>query len=196
MSKTAFKKLGVLVGVRGLVFARMTKDDSTGITYDAEIKQAPGVVEIALTAQVSSDQLGAEDNPFYAIMNSKDGYEVAVTQAALGSDITSFLLGTTIDTNGVEIENSDDVAPDVAMGFIAARSDGTDDYIWLKKGKFAPGDETYHTKEQGTVNWQTPTLTGTFGPRIYDHEIRARVNSGSESAASILPTFFDAVYEG
>lgn len=68
----------------------------------------------------------------------------------------AFLLGGTVDSKGVLIEGGDDIAPYVAMGFKTARSDGTDDYIWLYKGKFAPGDETFRTKEQGTVNWQTP----------------------------------------
>ena len=120
---------------------------------------------------------------------------ISFTQAALGADMTSFLLGTTVDTNGVEVENASDEAPYVACGFKAARSDGSDDYVWLYKGKFAPGDQTYHTKEQGTVNWQTPTLNGKFGPRICDKGIKARVNSEDQAAASILGTFFDSVYE-
>lgn len=195
MSKTNFKKLGVLIGVRDLVFCELTKDEATGHTYATDVKAAPGVIEVALTAQVTEDQLGANDNPYYEIMNSRDGFEVSVTQAALGTDMTSFLLGSTVDTNGVEIEASTDIAKYVAMGFKSARSDGTDDYVWLYKGKFAPGDETFHTKEQGTVNWQTPVLTGKFGPRVHDNKMRARVNSADQTAASILGTFFDTVYD-
>lgn len=194
MSKTNFKKLGVLIGVRDLVFCELTEDEATGHTYSADIKAAPGVIEVALTAQVTEDQLGANDNPYYEIMNSRDGFEVSVTQAALGTDMTSFLLGSTVDQSGVEVEASTDIAKYVAMGFKSARSDGTDDYVWLYKGKFAPGDETFHTKEQGTVNWQTPVLTGKFGPRVHDNKMRARVNSGNEAASSVLATFFDKVY--
>ena len=194
MPATTFKKMGVLIGCKDLVFAECTADDASTITY-GDIHQAPGVIEVALTAQISEDQLGADDNPYYEIMNSKDGYEVSITQAALGSDMTAFLLGSTIDTNGVEIESSADSAKYVAMGFKTARSDGSYDYIWLYKGKFAPGDETFHTKEQGTVNWQTPALTGTFGPRIKDGKIKARVNSQDQAAASIIATFFTQVYE-
>lgn len=190
-----FKKLGVLIGVRDLVFCKLTTDDANGATYEAAVKSAPGVIEIVMTAQVTNDQLGADDNPLYEILNSKDGYEVSITQAALGSDMSSFLLGTEIDTKGVEIESSDDEAPYVACGFKTARSDGSDDYVWLYKGRFAQGDQTFHTKEKGTVNWQTPTLTGTFGPRVYDKAIKAVVNSEDSAAATILSTFFNSVYE-
>ena len=194
MSKSSFKKIGVLIGVRDLVFAQVTSDDATGIVYAQDIKQAPGVIEIALTAQISEDQLGADDNAYYEIMNAKDGYEVSITQASLGSDMNSYLLGSTVDASGVEVESKDDIAPYVAMGFKSARSDGSDDYIWLYKGKFAPGDETFHTKEQGSVNWQTPVLNGKFGPRVYDGKIRARVNSEDQAASAVIATFFDAVY--
>lgn len=195
MSATSFKKLGVLIGVRDLVFCQMSSDTSEGVSYDSDIKSAPGVIEIALTAQVTNEQLGADDNPFYEILNSKDGYEVSITQASLGSDLTSFLLGTTLDAKGVEIESSDDEAPYVACGFKTARSDGSDDYVWLYKGRFAQGDQTFHTKEKGTVNWQTPKVTGAFGPRIYDKSIKAVVNSEDSAATTILSTFFSSVYE-
>lgn len=194
MAGTAFKKLGVLIGCKDLVFAECTADDSSGVTY-GDIKSAPGVIEVALTAQVTEDQLGADDNAYYEIIAAKDGYEVSITQAALGSDLTSFLLGTTVDTNGVEIEANDDEAPYVAIGFKAARSDGSYDYLWLYKGRFSQGDETFHTKEQGTVNWQTPSVTGRFGPRVYDGQIRARVNDKDTAAAGIIDTFFTEVYE-
>ena len=195
MSKSNFKKQGVLVGVRNLVFAKVATDDVSGHTYETDIKQAPDVIEIALTAQKTEDQLGANDNPLFEILETNDGYEVSVIQAAMGADKCAFLLGQTVDDNGAVVESARDNPPYVAMGFITARSDGTDDYVWMYKGKFGPGDQTFHTKEQGTVNWQTPTITGKFGPRVHDGKIKIAINTGDESAASVLPTFFDSVYE-
>lgn len=191
---SAFKKVGVRIGVSDLCFAKLTKDDHTGTTYDSDIHSAPGVVEIALTANTTEDQLGADDNPMYDILNSKDGFDVSITMASLGSDGCAYLLGSTIDANGVEVEGSDDIAPYVAAGFKSKRSDGSYDYIWLLKGKFAQGDSTYRTAEQGTVNWQTPVLNGKFAPRISDKKMRARVNSKNEAAANTIKTFFDSVY--
>ncbi len=195
MASTAMKKQGILVGCRDVVFAKMTEDIATGTTYADEIFSAPGVIEIALTAQNTNEKLGADDIPIYDVIASLDGFDVSMTLASLGPDGKAYLLGSTQDTNGVLLEASDDDAPYVAMGFKTARSDGTDDYIWLYKGKFTQGDNTYHTKEQGTVNWQTPALTGTFMPRISDSRLRASVNTGEEKAATIIKTFFDKVYE-
>lgn len=194
MPKKEMAKAGVLIGCRNVVFAKITNDDASGTTYEPEIFSAPGVIEIALTVQSTDEKLGADDVPIYDTITSIDGYEVSITVAALGSDGKAYLLGSKQDDKGVLVQSSDDIAPYLAMGFKTARSDGSDDYVWLTKGKFAEGDSTFRTKEQGAVNWQTPTLKGTFMPRISDKVIRATVNSKDEKAKDILPTFFDSVY--
>ena len=195
MANSSMKKLGILIGCRDVVFCKMTEDAASGTTYADDIFSAPGVIEIALTASVTNEKLGADDVAIYETVTSLDGFDVSMTMASIGPDGKAYLLGATQDSNGVLLEASDDDAPYVAMGFKTARSDGTDDYIWLYKGKFTQGDNTYHTKEQGTVNWQTPALTGTFMPRISDSRLRASVNTGEEKAATIIKTFFDKVYE-
>lgn len=195
MSTTNFTKMGILIGCRDVVFAEMTADASTGTTYSSTINAAPGVIEIGLTAQNTDESIAADDVPLYEVLNSLDGFDVSLNMAALGADARAFLLGNSIDGKGVLMEASDDEAPYVAMGFKTARSDGSDDYVWLYKGKFAQSDATFRTKERGQVNWQTPTLTGRFMPRISDKKIRATVNSEDSSASTILSTFFSAVYE-
>lgn len=194
MADQIMKKLGILIGCRDVVFAKLTKDDATGVTYEADLFKAPGVIEVALTAQVTNESIGADDVPLYEVLNSLDGFDLSLTMASVGGDGKAYLLGNTVDTNGVLIAASDDEAPYVAMGFKTARSDGSDDYLWLYKGKFAQGDSTYHTKEQGAVNWQTPVLTGTFIPRINDKKILCEVNSEDTAFATAKATFFTAPY--
>ena len=195
MANQTMKKTGILIGCRNVVFCKMTSDAASGTVYEEDIFSAPGVIEAALTAQVTNENLAADDITIYEVLNSLDGFDLSLTMASVGADGKAFLLGSTIDDNGVLIEASDDNAPYVAMGLKTARSDGSDDYIWLYKGKFAQGDSTFRTKERGTVNWQTPVLTGTFMPRISDKQIRAIVNTKESKAASILGSFFNAVYE-
>ena len=194
MANTTMAKKGILVGCRDVVFAKMTEDAAGGTTYETDLFNAPGVIEIALTAQVTNENLAADDVPLYEALNSIDGFDVSLTMASVGNDGKAFLLGGTVDTSGVLVQKSDDVAPYVAMGLKTARSDGTDDYIWLYKGKFAQGDSTFRTREKGTVNWQTPVLTGTFMPRISDKKIIAVGNTGDTAFATARATFFNAVY--
>ena len=196
MADTNMNRIGVLIGLKGLVLCKLTKDDASGVTYDTEkMFRVPGVIEAGLTAQVTSEQIGADDVAIYEMAESVDGYELALTLAAIGTDGKNFLLGNELDDNGVLIENAGDNAPYVAAGFVTARSDGSEDYVWLYKGKFAPSDETFRTKEKGKVNWQTPALKGTFGPRVHDRDIKAVVNSKETKASAILGSFFGSVYQ-
>lgn len=195
MASTSMRKLGIRIGCKDIVFAKMLTDEASATTYDtANMFTVPGVIEAALTAQTTSENIGADDIALYEVFNSLDGFELSLTVASIGGDAKAFLLGSTEDTKGVLIEKASDDAPYVAMGFKSERSDGTTDYVWLYKGKFGQGDSTYHTKEQGTVNWQTPVLTATFIPRVSDQAIRASVNTGNSSASTIIGTFFDTVY--
>lgn len=190
-----FKKIGVLIGASNVCFAKMTSDEAGGTAYDTEVYSAPGVIEVALTANVTNEALGADDVTMYDILNSLDGFDLSLTMASMGEEGTAYLLGNSIDKNGVRLENADDIAPYVAMGLKTMRSDKSYDYMWLYKGKFAPSDQTFRTREKGTVNWQTPTLTASFAPRVSDKNIRCVVNDQSTQAASIIKTFFDTVYE-
>ena len=194
MSNATMNKLGILIGCRDVVFAKMTADASSGTSYESDLFFAPGVIEVALTAQVTNESLAADDVPLYEVLNSLDGFDLSLTMASVGNDGKAYLLGNTVDAKGVLFEASDDEAPYVAMGFKTARSDGSDDYIWLYKGKFAQGDSTFHTKEKGAVNWQTPVLTASFIPRISDKKIRAVVNSEDSNASTIKASFFSAPY--
>lgn len=194
MADSIFKKIGTLIGVENACFAKITKDDATGTEYETDIQEAPGLIEIALTANVTNEALGADNITLYDIINGLDGFDVSVTMASMGEAGTAYLLGNKIDSNGVRLENAGDVAPYLAMGFKTLRSDGSYDYIWLLKGKFAPSDQTFRTKEKGKVNWQTPTMTASFAPRISDKNIRAIVNDQETKAAAIIGGFFKSVY--
>ena len=195
MPNVSHAKRSALIGLRGLVFAANLTDTSSGATYAADLHEVPGIIEAALTANVSEEVLGADDNPTWDIFNALDSIDVELTLGALGTDVESFLLGRTIDSNGVMLAASNDAAPWVAMGFKSMRSDGSFDYMWLYKGKFKASDMSYKSKEKGTVNWQTPKISATFGPRDFDSRIYARVNEKDKTVMpATITSFLTAVY--
>lgn len=199
MANVAHAKRGAIIGVMGLVFAKLLTDTALGATpgttYDVALHEVPGTIEVGLTASITDEVLGADDNPTYDIFSSLDSVDVSMTLAALGTDLEAFLLGGNLDDNGVLVTANADAAPWVAMGFKSKRSDGSYDYIWLYKGKFKHGDSTHHTKERGAVNWQTPAISATFGPRDFDGRIKARVNDKDEGlGVNTISTFLAAPY--
>lgn len=195
MSVSTLKKMGIIVGVKNAILAKLESDTSSGAVYATALKRAPGLIEIAITASVLEEMLGADDVTIWDILRMTESLDVSATVASLGKDGEAYVLGHEIDDKGVMHVGQDDKAPYLALGFIASRSDGSEDYIWLNKGMFKPTDTTFRTKEKGKINWQLPKLTGTFIPRIFDGKLMAKINDKDADAdATTLQTFFDSVY--
>lgn len=196
MANTQHKKRPVKVGVRDLVFALLTEDTSAATTYATDMHLVPGAMDIALTVSLSDEALGADDNPTWELLSTLDALDVALQVGSLGKEVQALVMGQTIDDNGILLQASNDAAPWVAMGFKSARTDGTDELVWLYKGKFKPSDSTFHTKERGTVNWNTPTINATFGPRDSDKRIMATGSQGDEDVTEeTVSAFFASVYK-
>ncbi len=185
---------GIIIGVEGLVFCKLKTDTQSGTTYDDAIYSLPGIQEIVITPNATEDVFPADNITAYEIVTMLDSFDVSITVADLGAEGESFLLGRTIDENGVLLTNQNDEAPYVAMGFKSTRHGGSMDKIWLYKGKFGPSELKFRTKEKGKVNWQAPVLTATFAARISDGEMKAVVNSKDTTAATTYATFLDSVY--
>ena len=186
-------KKSVIIGVEGLVIAQITAEGTSSTTY-GEIESIPGVIEVGLTANTTMDQLGADDNPNYEVLAGLDSVELSLNVASLDSATYAKLLGHSYSAStGVVTQNKNDAAPYFAVGFEAKKADGTGRKVWLLRGKFAEGDETFHTREQGSVNWQTPNLTGSFGARLHDGNLRKQLDSDDTNASASYASFLESV---
>ncbi|WP_433943463.1 major tail protein [Paenibacillus sp. SN-8-1] len=183
-------KVKAAVGLQDVYYAKLTKDDSTGVTYDT-----PKLMSPAITANVSptinSATLFGNDGPILT-SNALGEITVEIGVADIPFDVYADLLGATVKADGLLVDNADDEAPEVALGYKRTMSDGTFRYVWLLKGKFQlPSDEA--TTKQGEVNFQTPTITGKFLKRQYDGNWRYRADSSNTASASLISSWFTAV---
>lgn len=195
MARKSFRRKGVLISVNKLVFAKLTLDEEEILTYAADVYRAPGVIEIAMTKNLTDEALGADNNPIWEQMTGLDSIDVAVNLGTIAKEGEAYLMGHQIDSNGALVYSLEDIAPWVAMGFEAEATDGSLDYIWLFKGKFKPSDETYHTRERGTVNWNTPNIAATFGPLDHNGQIYTKLNTKDEDVTqATADAFFEAPY--
>jgi phi13 family phage major tail protein len=101
--------------------------------------------------------------------------EVASTLGEIGLELNvanltnatlAALLGHEV-VSGKLVKKASDVAPWLALGFRSLKSNGNYKYVWLVKGKFAPSTED-HTTKGDTVEFQTPTINGSFVKRDFD----------------------------
>lgn len=179
----------VPVGLQDIYYAVLTKDDATGVTYSAP-KKLSAAITANVTPSVESATLFGDDAPIVtANALGSITVEIGIADIPFADYVT--LLGAKVDAKGMLIDNADDQAPEVALGFRRSMSDGSFVYTWLLKGKFALPNEEATTK-QGSVTFQTPTMTGTFLKRQYDGNWRFRAHSTDAKSAELIKTWFTA----
>lgn len=180
----------VAVGLQDIYYAKLIKDDKTGVEYGT-----PKLLALALTANVTptinSATLNANDGPVLTA-NSLSEITVEIGIPDISFEDYAALLGATLNDDGMLIDNADDQAPEVALGYKRTYNDGSVRYTWLLKGKFQLPTEEATTK-QSEISFQTPTITGTFLKRIYDGNWRFRADSSNPDSATLIASWFTAV---
>ena len=155
-----------LCGLKNIYYAKLTKDDSSGVTYETPAKIGNAVsVDINPTTQTAN--LFGDD---MAVATDISLQEVSVTieTTDIPLEHQRVLLGHSYDSvTGTLTAKGSDTAPDVALLFESEKHDGGIRCVKLLKGKFAPSQETINTKGD-SLNYQVPQLVGTFVSRQYD----------------------------
>lgn len=157
----------VQVGLKDVYYAIMNTDPAGGTpTYAAPVRMV-GAITANINPNTNSETLYADDGP----------NEVATTLGAIGLELNvvdvdldtqAALLGHTV-TGGVLKRLASDTPPWVAIGFRSLKSNGNYRYTWLAKGKFQLPEQNNETKGD-QINFQTPTLNGSFVKRDSDDE--------------------------
>ncbi|MCY9764933.1 phage tail protein [Paenibacillus alvei] len=187
-------KITVPVGLKNIYYAKLIKDDETGVTYDTPKRLAPAITA-NITPSVNSATLFAENGPFITA-NALGEITVEIGVADIPFDIQAELLGMTVNSDGVLVDNAEDQAPEVALGFERNTEAGTSRFTWLLKGRFKLPNEEAKTAA-GTPEFQTPTISAVFLKRIFDGNWRFRVDSGSTGVKpDVVANWFKEVYSG
>jgi phi13 family phage major tail protein len=155
---------GVQVGLNDLHVAILTKDDETGVAYEAPIKIA-GAITAKITPTENTETLYADDGPA-EIASSMGEITVELSVKDLPMEIQAVLFGHALE-NGILIKQKDDQAPYVALGFKSLKSNKRYRYVWLLKGKFRLPEQSYQTKEE-KVSFQAPSISASFVVRNWD----------------------------
>lgn len=174
------------IGLKDLYVAKITTDVIAGTTVYA----TPVRLEKALTAKITvktSSEKFYSDDVLEEVANAFDSIdvEIGVNQLTLASRA---LLQGLVVYSGELSESSNDVAPEVALGFRSLKSNGKSIYVWLLKGKFETVSDEYETKAD-KVSSKTPTLKATFGPRLSDNKYRILADEETAGAPRITGWF-------
>ena len=145
-------------GLKDLYFAPITIADGV------ETWGTPAKLAAAITADISVNvaeaTLYADDALNQSVKEFTSG-TITLGVADLAADVVADILGQSTDADGITWGDGADVAPYVAVGFRAAKGDGTYRYIWLQKVQFAIPSESFETKGE-SISFKTPEIEGTF----------------------------------
>lgn len=182
-----------LIGLRNIVVAEIEKDDESGIKYKGEVRRLKGARLVSVSPEMADGALYGDDQLLES-ESSVTSLNASLELASLSLEDEAFLKGHEYK-NGLMLENKDDTAPDIALGFMAPKSKtggGKFRMVWLTSGSAIATDEEVSTKED-SIEYQTPTLDFTFKPRIFDGQYRLKADTDVEGAPT-QQEFFSVEY--
>ena len=146
-------------GASDLVYAPITKDDSTGY-------ETGTVKELAGLAKLSKKTASTRNTKFYdnvpAIVTGGTGADdLNIDVSAVPLDTVADITGQVYDdTTGTYIEGEAAIKY-FALGYKTQDTNGNEIYVWRLKGTFNIPDEDHETeKDDGASNGQTLVYTG------------------------------------
>lgn len=183
-------------GIRGLVIAEMTEtvgEDGTVTETYGEVQPLSGVQSLSGEVNESTETHFYDD--MSAIVVDSEGDDTYTVVVSIPSKKTRALIeGTTYDEATGALISTKKVKKYFAMGFIADKLNGAEEYNWIYKGKFSGGSRTHNTKNDGTdaTNMEY-TFTSIHTATAYAKGGNCKYLSVDNDGKADLSTFFDAV---
>lgn len=135
-------------GIRGLVCAEVTKDDSTG--YTASTWQELSGVQSVAVAKNESSETHYYDNQAAIVIDAEGADELTLVVSILDNKTRALIDGVEYNDTKKMLVNTPKQRKYFALGYIGQKTDGTEEFNILYKGKFSGGGETHNTKDDGT----------------------------------------------
>ncbi|MBS4539825.1 phage tail protein [Clostridium sp. D2Q-11] len=180
-----------IVGLEKLYYAKLTSDERGGlIAYDAPI-YLDNVKEISINPKQNTEK-GYGGNKLVLQMTTLDEIEVGINLLTLTNAQKADLLGHKLAAEGGVISKSDDIAPYVALLYLANKSNGEKRYGILYKGKMQL-PEGGAKGQEGKAEIQSNEMKAIFQP-LSDGTWQYQVDTDDPNCpATIDTTFFTDV---
>lgn len=177
-----------IIGLDMFHYATIVSDSSTGVSYAVPV-HVPNLTNANINFNGNIATFFADNGPrvVYSQLGEVD-LEIAV--ADLPPEDYAAVIGATREGGIVKIKSTD-LAPALAVGFRAQKSNGEYRYIWLTKGKFAVPDASHKTKTN-SPEFQGQTIKGKFVAREYDDMVCKRADTDDDDF-TLASSWFDAV---
>ena len=183
-------------GIRGLVFAEMTETtDELGKTVETygDVQPLSGVNSLSGEVNEATETHYYDD--MAAIVVDSEGEDTYTMVVSVPSKKTRAIIeGTTYDEETGALIGTKKKKKYFAIGFIADKLNGSEEYNWIYKGKFTGGNKTHNTKTDGTeaTNMEY-TFTSIHTATAFTKGGNCKYLSVDNDGKAELSTFFDKV---
>ena len=184
-------------GCKDFYVAAVTQNDANGYLAGTPVKLARAI-KVKVDEKWTQEKIYSDDGT-EEVISSYEGTDVEAEVNALAPQDRAFLFGQ-LYKNGFLMKSSEDMAPELALGWRERKLNGKYEFRWLYCGKFAEGiSEEAQTKE-GKVSPTTKTIKGSFYERAKDNRYEISVDESNlideyTDAKTALQSWFAKVQE-
>ena len=185
------------MGLRDIYVAKVTENTPTKYTTETPIKLGRAI-SAKVTVKKSIEKIYSDDN-IEEIIESFESAELEIENNKLSPEQKALLRGATYE-NGFLVNNANDKAAEIAIGWRAKQTNGKYEFVWYYCGKFNQGQtEDYDTNGDKTKT-QTSKLKGTFYQRQKDENYNIEVDESylateETEAKEAIKSWFSKVQE-
>ncbi|MPQ45030.1 major tail protein [Clostridium tarantellae] len=185
------------MGLRDISIS-VVKENSTSNYSTDVVKKLARSISAKVTEKKKVDKIYSDDGT-EDVIETLESIEIEIEINDLSPEQEALLRGCKYE-NGFLIDNQDDMANEIAIGWRAKRTDKKYEFVWNYCGKFNDGTTDTYETQQDKLKTQTPKLKGTFYPRAKDGNWRVRVNESylkeeHGDAKKAIQSWFDKVQE-
>lgn len=185
------------MGLRDIYVARVTENTATSYITDVPIKLGRGIgAKVTVKKAIEKNY---SDDIIEEIIESFESAAIDIESNKLSPEQKALLRGAKYE-NGFLVNNANDKAAEVAIGWRAKQTNGKYEFVWYYCGKFNQGyNEEYDTKGNKTKT-QTAKLKGEFYQRQIDENYNVEVDENylleeEQDAKSAIENWFSKVQE-
>lgn len=172
---------------------------NTAMQYVAgETRKLSRMVKAKIDEKWTSEKIYSDDET-EEVITSYEGTDVELEVNALAPQDRAFLFGQRYE-NGYLVKTSNDMAPEVAIGWRERKLNGKYEFKWLFVGKFAEGISDEANTKEGKLSPTTKSIKGSFYERSLDNQYEISVDESNlideyTDAKTALANWFSAVQE-
>lgn len=184
-------------GCKDLYAALVLQNTATQYVAGATRKLSR-MVKAKIDEKWTSEKIYSDDET-EEVITSYEGTDVELEVNALAPQDRAFLFGQRYE-NGYLVKTSNDMAPEVAIGWRERKLNGKYEFKWLFVGKFAEGISDEANTKEGKLSPTTKSIKGSFYERSLDNQYEISVDESNlidenTSAKKALEDWFSAVQE-